>query len=494
MSYDVVVIGCGSAALSAAVNAAEAGAKVAVLERAPRDERGGNSRYTEAWMRMKSEDEVADDLADFMLARGHGAIGPELLRELSRDYDNWPNNLKAYALTDPEIVSALVEEAPATMAWLKTHGIKFTFHSPMLLQQGAERMGPSGGGVAIVEALATSAERLGVDMMYETTGRSLLLDDAGNVRGVRCWSKAQGNFALEARNVVVASGGYQGNIEMMTRYVGAGAHLTRPVSPGGVYNKGEGIEMMLAVGAAAAGQYDMFHGEPVDPRSPRHEALVAVINYGILVNTLGKRFIDEGANRYEFIYDEVSWTIMRQKQGTAYLIFDSRLFDIPKIRTRIKTEEPAYRAASIAELADQLRIPAKALTETIRGYNAAIGEGAYDTTRLDGVTTEGLAIPKSNWAQAIDETDLWAYPIMCANTFTCGGVKITRDAEVVNRDGSPIPGLYAAGETVGLYYNLYTGATSVLRGLVFGRQAARKIGQGLALQWQSAETGPASGP
>jgi tricarballylate dehydrogenase len=475
MTWDVIVIGCGVAGLSAAVTAAERGARVALLERAPKEERGGNSRYTEAWMRMKTEDEVADDLVELFIERGHGAIGPEMLKEVSQDYENWPQNVKAYAFNDPEIVTALAEAAPPTMSWLKSHGIKFTFHSPMLLQKGPERMGPSGGGVAIVEALAASAEKLGVEMMYNTTGRSLLMDDAGNIRGLRCWSKERGNFALEANNVVIASGGYQGNLEMMTRYVGHNAHLTRPVSPGGVYNKGEGIEMMLAAGAAAAGQYNMFHGEPVDPRSPRHEALIAVVNYGILVNTHGERFLDEGSNRYELIYDEVSWTIMQQKAGIAYLIFDKRLFDIPRIRTRIKTDQDPIQASSIAELASKIGVKAEALEETIRSYNAAVGDGQYDTTRLDGKRTHGITPKKSNWAQQIDETDLYAYPIMCANTFTCGGVKITKDAEVVNRDGAPIPGLYAAGETVGLYYNLYVGATSVLRGLVFGRQAALKI-------------------
>lgn len=475
MAFDVVVIGCGVAGLSAAVTAAEGGAKVALLERAPKHDRGGNSRYTEAWMRMKSVDEVADDLVDLFLQRGHGAIGPEMLREVSRDYENWPANLKAYPFNDPELVAAFAEEAPPTMRWLQSHGVQFTFHSPMLLQKGPERMGPSGGGLAIVEALATAAESLGVEMMYETTGRSLLLDDGGEVRGVRCWSKARGLFSLAARAVVVASGGYQGNLEMMTRYVGANAHLTRPVSPGGVYNKGEGIEMMLAAGAAPAGQYDMFHGEPVDPRSPRHEALVAVVNYGVLVNVHGKRFIDEGANKYELIYDEVSWTIMRQKLGVAHLIFDSRLFEIPNVRTRIKTDQDPIRAASIAELAGKIGAPEAALVETIRSYNAATLDGPYDSTRLDGLSTRGLTPPKSNWARPIDEADLFAYPIMCANTFTCGGVKVTRDAEVVNRDGAPIPGLFAAGETVGLFYNLYVGATSVMRGLVFGRLAAKKI-------------------
>lgn len=166
---------------------------------------------------------------------------------------------------------------------------------------------------------------------------------------------------------------------------------------------------------------------------------------------------------------------MRQKLGIAHLIFDARLFDIPKIRTRIKTDKDPIRASSIAEMARKINMPEAALIKTIRGYNAATVKGDFDTTKLDGLGTEGLDLPKSNWALPIDESDLYAYPIMCANTFTCGGVKITGDAEVVNRDGAPIEGLYAAGETVGLYYNLYVGATSVLRGLVFGRQAGRKI-------------------
>jgi tricarballylate dehydrogenase len=475
MEFDVVVIGCGVAGLSAAVSAAEGGAKVALLERAPMEERGGNSRYTEAWMRMKDESSVSDDFIDLLLDRGHGAIGPEMLRELSNDYENWPQNVKAYPFNDPELIAAIAEEAPPTMEWLKSHGVKFTFHSPMLLQKGPERMGPSGGGLAIVEALSAAAEKAGVIMLYRTTGRSLLQDDAGNIRGLRCWSPEKGNFAITAPNIVIASGGYQGNLEMMTRYVGNNAHLTRPVSPGGVYNKGEGIEMMLAVGAAPAGQYDMFHGEPVDPRSPRHEALIAVVNYGILVNMHGKRFMDEGSNRYELIYDDVSWTIMRQKLGIAHLLFDSRMFDIPNVRTRIKTDQEPIRAGSVQEMANKIGVDSSVLEETVQGYNAAVGEGIYDHTRLDGKATVGLPIPKSNWAQSIDVSDLYAYPIMCANTFTCGGVKVNSQAQVLNRDGYPIPGLYAAGETVGLYYNLYVGATSVLRGLTLGRLAGKSI-------------------
>ena len=316
--------------------------------------------------------------------------------------------------------------------------------------------------------------------MYRTTGRSLLFNDSGEVSGVRVWSKEKGVHEIASQSVVVAAGGFQGNVEMMTRYIGSNAHLARPVCAGGLNNKGEGIEMMLAAGAAAAGQYDMFHGAPIDPRSVRAEAIVGVINFGILVNIHGRRFVDEGTNTYEHFYDEVAWTIMRQKLGLAHLIFDGTMFDIPHVKTRIQTEMEPIRAASIGGLAQKIGVPEGVLTETLRSYNAATVEGPFDMRKRDGLGTRGLALPKSNWARPINESDLHAYPVMCGNTFTCGGVKITSDAEVLNRDGTPIPGLYAAGESTGLYYNLYVGATSVLRGLVFGRQAGRKITSQLA--------------
>lgn len=477
MKYDVVVIGCGVAGLSSAVTAAEHGAKVAVLERAPVEQRGGNTRYTEAWMRMQSEDEVSEDFEERLTRYAVGAIDPGLMSDAARDYENWPSNLKAYPFTDPELITTFADESPGALAWLKGHGVKFTQHNPMLLQNGATRTGPSGGGIAIVEALAAAAEKLGVEFLYETTARRLCQDEAGNVCGVRVWQATRGEFAISAKAVVIASGGFQGNVEMMTRYVGANAYLTRPVSPGGIFNKGEGIEMSLAIGAAAAGQYDMFHGEPIDPRSPRHEALVAALNYGILVNRAGQRFIDEGADKYEFIYDDLSWAIMRQKEGIAYFIYDSRLYDIPRIRVRIKTEVEPIRATSVDELATKLNLNPVALAATLRSFNSASGDGEYDTTKCDGLSTQGITPPKSNWARAIDEGDLHAYPVMCANTFTCGGIKITNRSEVVNRDGHPIPGLYAAGEAVGLYYGMYVGATSVLRGLVFGRIAGRQTAQ-----------------
>ncbi|UCH23624.1 MAG: FAD-binding protein, partial [Deltaproteobacteria bacterium] len=258
-----------------------------------------------------------------------------------------------------------------------------------------------------------------------------------------------------------------------TRYVGRHSHLTRPVAPGGLYNKGEGIEMALKIGAAPAGQYDAFHAEPVDPRSGKPEALVGIFIYGILVNQKGERFIDEGSNLYELIYEEVSREILEQEGGLVYFICDSKIEEVPNYARRIKTEKEPIKGKSITELAVKLGIDSTQLERTIREYNTAVQDGHFDPSVLDGKCTIGIKPPKSNWARSISERDLLAFPVACANCFTFGGLKITPNATVLNQDGYVIPGLFAAGEVIGLYYGSYVGSTSVLRGLVFGRKAGK---------------------
>jgi len=474
MIYDVIVVGCGVAGLSAALTAAQGGARVALLERADKENRGGSSKYTEAYLRMKSETEVQDDFEDKLARSSTGTIDPELLKMTTTSYDQWPPMLKAYGITDPELITSFADGAPETIAWLKTLGVKFFESSPYITQKHSIRLVPSGGGAALVEAMATAAEKKGVDFCYQTTARSLIQDEQGKVIGVHA-SHAEGNKDFKGNAVVLASGGYEGNLEMMIKYIGYNAYLTRPVAPGGLYNKGEGIEMALAIGAAPAGQFNSFHTEHLDPRSGIPEASVHVINYFILVNQSGDRFLDEGANLFEHIYDEVSWELLKQEKGIGYLIADSKTLEVKNVLARIKTDKDPIRAKSIKELAAKLEIDPDRLEKTIKGYNQAVQDGEFNSFELDGKCTKGIEPPKSNWAMRIDETDLIAYPIICGNVFTLGGLKITPKAEVVNQDGYPIPGLYAAGETLGLYYGSYVGGTSVLRGLIFGRKAGKEI-------------------
>jgi tricarballylate dehydrogenase len=261
---------------------------------------------------------------------------------------------------------------------------------------------------------------------------------------------------------------------MMARYVGGAALTTRPVARGGYYNKGEGIEMALAVGAATAGNFALFHAEPVDPRSGAPEAAIFCFPYGILVNRDGERFTDEGPAPADACYERVTREIHAQPGGVAHVVLDARAAAIPAVTTSVRTDQPPLTGATLGELAGLIGVPADRLARTVAEFNAACQAGPFDHTAPDGLATRGLSPAKSNWARPLSEAPFRAYPIMAANVFTFGGLKTSPLAEVLDRDGDPIRGLYAAGELTGLYYTNYTGSTSVLRGAVFGRIAGRE--------------------
>ena len=109
-AFDVVVAGCGIAGLSAAVSAAQGGARVAVLERAPVEERGGNTRYTDAYLRMKSETEVTDDFETHFAENGGGYLDPELVKHTTAPYAQWPAIVKTLSFADPELIAALAND------------------------------------------------------------------------------------------------------------------------------------------------------------------------------------------------------------------------------------------------------------------------------------------------------------------------------------------------------------------------------------------------
>lgn len=472
--FDVVVVGCGVAGLSAAVSAQEHGAKVCVLERAPIEERGGNTRHTHAYFRMKSTSEVTDDFEEHFAANAGAYMDPSLVAELPKPPESWPGMLRAFGFSDPNVVSTLAEAAPDTLEWMAGHGIRFIPLDVPFPTSAQPRIMPSGGGLAIVEALAERFEKNGGTIRYETAAQELMLDDDGRVAGVLAVGRGNRRIAFPAAGVVLACGGFQGNQEMMARYIGARSAYLRVMSQGCNYNKGEGIRMALDIGAAPCGDFSSWHASPMDPRSNRAGASIYIYPYGILVNQEGRRFTDEGPGHTDATYEEVSRRIAAQTRGIAYAILDARLADIPNQPVAIRTEQPAIQAPTLAALAGQLGIAPEVLEQTVAGYNAACGEGAFDPRHLDGLGTAGLTPPKSNWARRLDQPPFKAYPIVCSVVFTFGGLKVNTRAEVVNVQGDPIPGLYAAGETMGLYYGTYTGATSVMKGAVFGRIAGRE--------------------
>jgi tricarballylate dehydrogenase len=263
---------------------------------------------------------------------------------------------------------------------------------------------------------------------------------------------------------------------MTVRYMGPEARYLRPAARGGWYNRGEGIRMALEVNAAPAGDYAECHRQPIDPRSSRAEALVHAYPLGVLVNAHGQRFIDEAPNHSGGYLEEPLRALSRQPGGIAFFIFDGRIEQTPNWRIMVRSDQPAIEARSLRDLAGKIGISPDTLEATITGFNLACPSGPWDTSKFDRQCTNALLPAKSNWARPITEAPFGCFPIIASNTFTFGGLKVSPKAEVISASGIPIPGLYAAGETIGILYGEYIGATSMLRALVFGRQAGNHAG------------------
>lgn len=474
-SFDVVVAGCGVAGLSAAVSAAERGLSVAVLERASREDRGGQSRFTEAYLRMKAIDEVSDDFETHLAENVGPYVDPDMTAEMGQDSGSWSHITRSLAIPDSELIGNFADKVPGTISWLQGLGVKFDFLPTAFLTKTQPRLLPVGGGEALVEALAARAEALGVTFFYNTTARRLITDEFGTVQGLLAHQQAEGGMRFKGQ-VVLASGGFEGNPELLAKYLGPRSVYLRPVCKGGYYNRGEGIEMALAAGAAPCGEFGSYHAEPVDPRSGISEPAVFIFPYGILVNKSGKRFTDEAPGTVDAYYERVTRRIYEQDEGIAYVILDEGVKDVPNYRLAIRTDQPAIEGATLQALAEKLGLPAGALVETVERYNASCpAQEKFDPLHVDGLATKGLTPPKSNWARPLARGPFIAYPIISSNVFTFGGLKINAKGQVLDTDGQPMANLYAAGETVGMYYTNYTGATSVLKGLVFGRLAANHI-------------------
>ena len=291
------------------------------------------------------------------------------------------------------------------------------------------------------------------------------------MHGLRATDHTGQRVSITCQSVVLARGCFEGNPELVARYIGQAGRYIRSVARGGYYNKGEGIQMGLAIGAAAAGDYTHFHAQPIDPRSGSTEPLVMIFTQGILVNRGAQRFVDEAPGSIDAHYERISRLIARQLRGIAYCILDAKVDEIDNWQRCVRSDQAPIEAESISALAHSLQLDESILTATIDAFNAACTRAHFDPFTLDGLSTQELHPAKSNWSRSIDTPPFKAYPIIASNTFTFGGLKVDPDARVMNTDGHTIRGLYAAGETLGLYYDRYPGATSGLRGAVFGKLA-----------------------
>jgi len=275
---------------------------------------------------------------------------------------------------------------------------------------------------------------------------------------------------------VLACGGFEANAEMRARYLGPGWELAKV--RGIPYNTGDGIRMALEIGAQPHGHWSSCHAVAWDLNAPPYGDRVVTELYqkhsypfGIIVNLEGRRFVDEGADFRNYTYVTYGREILRQPQGVAFQIFDDKVKHLLREEYRIPQVTMAT-ASTIEELADRLDINRDELVRTVREFNAAVQDKEFNPTILDGKGTVGIHPPKSNWALPIDTPPFLGYAVTCGITFTFGGLKINGRGQVLDCEGVPIPGLYAAGELVGgLFYYNYPGGSGLMAGAVFGKIA-----------------------
>ena len=494
LETDVCVVGAGNAAICAALAAREQGAEVTILECAPVAERSGNTRFTAGAMR------VAYDGVDDIIK-----LVPDLSDEERRitDFGTYTTDqffddiarLTQYR-ADPDMVEILVKRSLDTLLWMRSKGVRFV---PIYGRQafkvdgrftfwGGLAVEAWGGGPGLVEMLFAAVEKHKIDVQYETSAVSLLHDDDG-VNGVRARRKGR-TLEVRARAVVLASGGFEANAEWRTRYLGPGWDLAKV--RGSRFNTGDGIRMALAVGASPCGNWSGCHAVGWERNAPEFGDLAVGDAFqkhsyplGIMLNARGERFLDEGADFRNYTYAKYGRVILEQPGQFAWQLFDAKASPLLRDEYRIR-QVTKVTADSLEDLVRRIDdVDRDRFVQTVREYNAAVmTDVPFNPNVKDGRGTRGLAIPKSNWANTIDEPPFEAYSVTCGITFTFGGLRITRNSEVLDNDGNVIAGLYAAGELVGgIFYFNYPGGSGLTAGAVFGRIAgtsagARAVGTG----------------
>jgi tricarballylate dehydrogenase len=486
--FDVIVVGAGNAALCAALRARESGASVVVLERAPEEEAGGNSRFTAGAMRVvyNGLDDILKLVTDLSEEEKATTDFGTYTEEMFFDDMGRVTQYRA----DPNLLELLVTRSFDTLKWMCGKGIRFV---PIYGRQafkvdgrfrfwGGLTVEASGGGPGLIQSLTTAAEREGIEVRYATPVCSLIYEN-GRINGI-IYRTPDGEKELRGRAVVLACGGFQANPEWRARYLGAGWDLAKV--RGTRFNTGDGIRMAIEIGASTAGHWSGCHAVGWERNAPEFGDLAVgdqfqkhSYPFGILINADGDRFLDEGADFRNYTYAKYGRQVLDQPGQFAWQVFDAKVQHLIRDEYRIK-QVTKVSADTLEGLAAKLEdVDGKRFLKTVADYNASIRKAVpFNPTIKDGRGTDGISPPKSNWANTLDTPPYEAYAVTCGITFTFGGLRITTQGEVLNTEGMPIPGLFAAGELVGgLFYFNYAGGSGLTAGAVFGKIAGRSAAE-----------------
>ncbi|KAK4065828.1 uncharacterized protein Triagg1_8380 [Trichoderma aggressivum f. europaeum] len=484
LSYDVIVVGGGNAALVAALSAHEAGARTAILEAAPKAYRGGNSRFASAAFRI-----VHNGMQDIEpLIHPDWKYLAKRARLVPFTKERYANEMleNSRGHCDKEAMHVMFDHSYDTVKWMRDQGVRWKlalskFFSEDQITQDVVDINPGlcliadNEGIGLTDNLWAAVEKSSIDSHYSSPAYDLITN-GDNILGVR--ARQKDGFVDFKGQVILACGGFEASPRLRRQYLGQGWDLAKV--RGCRYNTGTMIENAISHGAQATGHWGGCHAVPVDHNAPAVGDLRLTDKtsrysypFAVMVNKDGQRFVNEGENTFELTYAAIGEQIAKQKEAVAFQIFDQKV---------LKTLEPRYSTATpvvddtLEGLAQKLGLNVKQFVDTVREFNAAVPKtGQFDPFHLDGLSTGSkLAIPKTNWAQAIDQGPFVAFAVTCGITFTYGGLKTDPCAHVLNNEGEKMPGLWAVGEISGGFFAFnYPGAAGLVKGAVFGRLAGK---------------------
>jgi tricarballylate dehydrogenase len=453
-TYDVLVAGGGNAALCAAITARQAGASVLLVESAPKAFRGGNSRHTRNLRAM------------------HEAPNA-VLTDAYKEDEYWDDLLRVTGgNTDEALARMTIRASSGVFGWMKDAGVRFQPSLTGTLNLGRTNAFFLGGGKALVNAYYLTAERLGVEVLYDTEVVSMNMDD-GSVRSVDITCQGFPE-TVHARCVVASSGGFQANLDWMREYWGDA--VDNFVIRGTPYNKGRVLKNLLDQGVMAIGDPTQCHAVALDARAPQFDGGITTrldsVPYSVVVNRNGERFYDEGEDVWPKRYAIWGRLIAQQPGQIAYSICDAKAFPL-----FMPSVFPAVKADTVEELAVKLKLDPGKVGETVDGFNKAVKPGqVFDNLKLDGNATEGLTPNKTNWARSVDKPPFYGYPLRPGITFTYLSVRVNEKAQVLMDNGQPAGNLFASGEIMSgnILGKGYLAGFGMTIGTVFGRIAGQE--------------------
>ena len=455
-SWDVVVVGAGNAGLCAAITAAEAGCKVLVVEAAPQDMRGGNTRHTRNLRAM--HDAPTDVLTETY--------------PFEEYFDDLMRVTKG--VTNKELAKLTLEKSAMLTQWLSSRGVRFQQALSGTLNLGRTNAFFLGGGRSLLNQLCNYATDLGISFLYDTKIETLLIE-----QGFCVGATVDGEeTTLQAKQFIITAGGFEANLDWLAE--GWGEAAKNFLVRGTPYNTGGMLKSLLDNGAQVVGELDQCHAVAIDARAPKYDGGIASridgVPFSLVVNRNGERFYDEGEDFWPKRYAIWGRLVAAQPEQVAYAILDSvgvKRF-MPSVFTPIQSE-------TIEGLAAQLDLCPQTLRSTVTAFNAACPEGPIDQSILDGKATSGLVPEKTNWSAPVSVPPFYGFPLRPGITFTYMGVSVNERAEILFDDGKAGANLFAAGEIMagnilGQGYLAGIGMTiGGVFGIIAGEQAAKRV-------------------